>query len=348
MLSSCCVNCFLQRFPHLDHGVGVQLAVFQQALSCRGLLLRGQILDPWEQRHGFAAVVNALQIVIIQGRIIGEDGRQHALDGEAAAHGTVVVKTGLERGQQIPDVVPDVQEVGRKIRVQLGQLPEPSALEALVVGGDAGVHGDIPAQTFRNGTPGILAGLRQEFFMLQLAALLLNVVQGILEGDLLIGLRPREPGNGQLHGLEIQKIDGIVQGLQELPDALPVDVCAAIGQLEPDLTLLGAAQIGKRHGIGVGDDAITVEFEFLFAGHPVQIEHRMLRKMTGAVGPEGAMVRRFTPLGNILVRLVLLSKNFPGEQDLTGDQGRFQCDLVGHVDDLEQLLNIQLLAPDIV
>ena len=71
-----------QFFPHLDHCKGIQLAVFEQVVA-RCLLVFGRhVLDLWEYAHGFTAVVDAVEVVIVQSRVIREDRGEDALDRE--------------------------------------------------------------------------------------------------------------------------------------------------------------------------------------------------------------------------------------------------------------------------
>ena len=118
--------------PDLYHGVGVQFAVFQQIMACLFLLLRRHVLDFREDTHGLTAVMNPLQIVVIQRRVIREDGRQNALDGKRAAHGAIVIMTGLERHQQIHDVIPDIQQVFGKVRELFRQFRKALGMQEAV------------------------------------------------------------------------------------------------------------------------------------------------------------------------------------------------------------------------
>ena len=68
--------------PQFDHGVGIELAVFEQIVSGAGLLFRRHILDLREDGHRFGAVMNVLQVVVVERQVIGEKGWQHALDGK--------------------------------------------------------------------------------------------------------------------------------------------------------------------------------------------------------------------------------------------------------------------------
>ncbi len=80
-----------QLLPHLDHSVGIELAVFEQVVARGGLFVEGQILDEREKLHRLAAVMYALKIVIIEARIVGVNGGQDALDRERAAHRSIVI-----------------------------------------------------------------------------------------------------------------------------------------------------------------------------------------------------------------------------------------------------------------
>ena len=49
----------LKLLPHLDHSIGIQLAVLQQIVPGLCLFLRGHELNFGEDVHGLAAIVNA-------------------------------------------------------------------------------------------------------------------------------------------------------------------------------------------------------------------------------------------------------------------------------------------------
>ena len=77
------------------------------------LLLRCHILNFGEDGHCLTTVMDTLKIVIVQLRIVREQCRQHALNGEAATHSAVIVIPGLERSQQILDIGSDIQQMIR-------------------------------------------------------------------------------------------------------------------------------------------------------------------------------------------------------------------------------------------
>ena len=59
-------------------------------MSGAGLFFRAHILDLREDGHGFCAVVNALQVVIVECRVVRKDRRQDAFDRKGTAHCTVM------------------------------------------------------------------------------------------------------------------------------------------------------------------------------------------------------------------------------------------------------------------
>ena len=63
----CCLHIYspVEFLPHFDHGVGVELAVFEQIMSGAGLFFRTHILDLREDGHGLCAVMDVLQVVIV-------------------------------------------------------------------------------------------------------------------------------------------------------------------------------------------------------------------------------------------------------------------------------------------
>ena len=65
--------------PQFDHGVGIELAVFEQIVSGAGLFFQWHKLDLREDGHGLASVVYAFEVVVVKARIVREDRRKYAL-----------------------------------------------------------------------------------------------------------------------------------------------------------------------------------------------------------------------------------------------------------------------------
>ena len=108
---SICVVILIVLFPSYNavivrkHKNTLRYSVFEQIVSGAGLLFRRHILDLREDGHRFGAVMNVLQVVVVERRVVREERRQYAFDRETAAHGAVVVVPFLERRQQIPDIL---------------------------------------------------------------------------------------------------------------------------------------------------------------------------------------------------------------------------------------------------
>lgn len=165
------------------------------------LLLRLHVLNLREDRHGLAAVVDALQIVIVQIRIVREDGGKNALDRKRAAHRPVVIIAAQKRYQQIDNIAFNLKQVFGQVRELTCQFLQSAAFKGFVICCDADIRGDIPDQRFRNAPTRVLAGGSQKLTVLYFAARLFNVVQRILERYLLIG----GPGNKGMIGCIVSK-----------------------------------------------------------------------------------------------------------------------------------------------
>ena len=165
------------------------------------LLLRLHILNLREDRHSLSAIVDALQIMIIQIRIIREHGWENALDRERAAHRAVIIIAAHKRYQQIDNIAFNPKQVLGQIRKLICQFLQSAAFKGFVICCDAYIRGDIPDQRFRNAPTRVLAGGSQKFTVLYFAAWLFNVMQRILERYLLIG----GPGNKGMIGCIVSK-----------------------------------------------------------------------------------------------------------------------------------------------
>lgn len=110
------------------------MTVIQEGFTGSFFFLRTHILEFREQSHGHPAVLACLiQSMIVQVRVIGEEGRQNALDGERASHSWQVVIPFAERNQEVLDIVLDGEKVIGKIREQFCKLGKAGTFEALVI-----------------------------------------------------------------------------------------------------------------------------------------------------------------------------------------------------------------------
>ena len=105
------------------------------------------MLDKGEEGHGVATILTTLvEVVIVEARLIGEEGWQHTLNTERAMHGWHIIEAALERHQQILDVVANVHQVDGEIGIERCQLLDATALETFVVGQRADIHRNILAE----------------------------------------------------------------------------------------------------------------------------------------------------------------------------------------------------------
>ena len=196
----------------------------------------------------------------------------------------------------------------RQVREGVGQFPQATTLEHLVVSQRAYIHRDIPAESFGNVPAGILAADAQELLVEQGSTFVFDDMQRILEGNLLVGLCPRVLRNGILLRLEIQEIQRVGQLVQEGLDALGIDVVLVL-QRTLDLHVLDGAEVVVPQ-IFESNLAVVVAFQFLAEGESsttlaaIDIEDRRLGQMSGAILPERTVVRIVTLQAEIGVRLV--------------------------------------------
>ena len=124
-----------QFLPHLHHREGVELAVAEQGFAGCGGFRWSHLGDGREEVHCVTAVLaEVAERVVVQRRIIREQGREDALDAEGAAHSRDIVVTGTERVDEVLDVVGDIAKMVRQRRESVGQFPQAAALESLIVG----------------------------------------------------------------------------------------------------------------------------------------------------------------------------------------------------------------------
>ena len=333
-----------QFFQHLHHREGVKFAVAQQRLAGRCLLGGPHGGDARVDVHRLAAVVyRSLQVVIVEFGVVGEEGRQHRLDGESAAHGRIVAVSFLEGCQQVDDMAADVQQVRTQIWKDLRQLAETAAFEFLVVSGHTGVLGDVAAELFAQRPLRVVHRVAQKLAVLQTAIGVFDV-QRVLERNLLVGARAVEGRNNGLHRLEIQMVNRVVQRVQEFAQCGFVDMCGAV-QRAVHLHLLHRRKLdaGFDH-IGKRDDAVMYMFQLLVKRTPVEIENGGL--VVGEPALAHTVAHKSAAVGLVAVRpdghdrfCRIIQHGF-GLHAIDGHLGVFHLHRLGDVVDAEQLLDI--------
>ena len=152
---------------------------------------------------------------------------------------------------------------------------------------------------------------------MKLPVLALDIVQGILEGDLLVGFRADITRHGVLDRLEIKEIQRIFQRGNELPDLLDNDDVSAVMQCAVDLAELDGVmliefrlpELFKGHRTGI------IAAQLLIKMHVDKIEHVRFRQFPRAVSPIGADIRLMAGHGKIDGRLVGLIKIPLGDKE---------------------------------
>ena len=93
---------FPQLLPQLHHCQRVEAAVVEQCSASFLLLFWLHKLYLRKNAHCLAAVLNTTtEVVIVELRIIGEQCREHLLDGERTVHGWQVIIAGTERIEKV-------------------------------------------------------------------------------------------------------------------------------------------------------------------------------------------------------------------------------------------------------
>ena len=138
---------FPQLLPQLHHRQRVEAAVVEQCSASFLLLFRLHKLYLRINAHCLAAVLNTTtEVVVVEFGIIGEQCREHLLDGERTVHGWHIVIAGTERVEKIHNVGFDVEKMRRQVGECLCQFLQTRTLESLVVGCGADVERDVLAE----------------------------------------------------------------------------------------------------------------------------------------------------------------------------------------------------------
>ena len=178
---------------------------------------------------------------------------------------------------------------------------------------------------------------------MKLPALALDIVQGILEGDLLVGFRADITRHGVLDRLEIKEIQRIFQRGNELPDLLDNDDVSAVMQCAVDLAELDGVMIEfrlpelfKGHRTGI------IAAQLLIKMHVDKIEHVRFRQFPRAVSPIGADIRLMAGHGKIDGRLVGLIKIPLGDKEQFFNLPALLSGGLRNVGNTEELVELQL------
>jgi hypothetical protein len=177
--------------------------------------------------------------------------------------------------------------------------------------------------------------------MLQGTAFGFYVVQGILENDLLEWAHIIIGWDGRLEGFEIQKIKGIGDLSQKIPDAGDVDMGRTGIQFVLDLQVMLWRQQIASVQVREGHNAFVIAFECGSALQSSYIEHIGLRQMLGAVDEKAAGVWGETMGADVIGGLTGLLHVFADVVDIVGDiQLKLLC-FFGDVHNGKQLMDIQ-------
>ena len=112
-----------QLFQNFHHRPGVEFAIAQQGFASFFSVFRAHILDFREDSHSVVAVLHtAGEVMVVKTRVIGEQSRQHTLDGKRPSNGRNIVITSLEWVDEVFYVIPDVQQILCKVWKNIGEL----------------------------------------------------------------------------------------------------------------------------------------------------------------------------------------------------------------------------------
>ena len=200
--------------------------------------------------------MDAFEVVIVQSRIVREQGGQDVFDRIRTLHGAGVVPALPEGDHQILDVIVNVHQVIRQVWIQRRQSLDAAFFKAHIVSRGADVQRNIPAEPLRQLPPRVLARVGQVFRVLQLAALVLNPMQRVLEGDLLEGLGIVIERDSRLEGLEVQEVQRIGQPGEEGPDGVSLDCRGLIEQFMLDLLIRFCVELVTAVEIRKGDQPL--------------------------------------------------------------------------------------------
>ena len=176
----------------------------------------------------------------------------------------------------------DVQQVGGQIGERRCQFSNTTAFKTLVVGGYAGILGDVAAQLLGQSPLRVVYRVAEELAMLQTAVGMFDV-QRVLERDLLVGMGAVKGRHDGHHRLEIQMVDGVGEGGEKFAQSLLVNVWGVV-QRAFHLHLLHRGQFNAGFGdVGERDDAVFLVFQLLVERTSVEVEN------AGFVGGDAAL-----------------------------------------------------------
>ena len=293
--------------------------------------------------------MNVRKVVIVEVGIIGKERRQHLFDGKAPLHCPVVHKPVAEYVQKVVNVITDAQKPLREVGKVLCKFLDARALKCLVVGKHARPRRDIRDQTLCERAARVRGFVCEKFFVEKFPIRMLQIVQRILKGNLLIGSDAVIERNTRLKGFEVEKVQRIGERIQERPDAELIDARGELQLFKLHLTALRGVEFDAAlYNVIKRDDPLIVVLIRLFCCDAIEIEYAGRRQIALAVLAVDTVIRLAAVHSEILFRLLLLRKICLCKCRLCRDvrvKGRNRrSDIV----DAEQLVNLHVALPHIL
>ena len=159
---------FTQLLPNLHHSQSVELAIFQQRLPGGILFSVGiHLCDFRIDGHGVTSVLHtALEIFIVELRIIGLHSRLHLRDAERPFHLRQIHHLLSERLDKIHDMIADVEQMVAQVGIGGSQIFQTIAFKILVVSRSTYALWNLLTQLLCEGTARIADRVTQELGVL--------------------------------------------------------------------------------------------------------------------------------------------------------------------------------------
>ena len=139
----------LQLLPNFHHCPRIEFAIAEQSLTTGCGFFGWHLLNARDDGHGIATILHAgIKVVVVEFRVVGEEGWQHTLDAERATHCWHIVVAFAERVEEVKDMVGYVQEVDSEVGIERCQFTQTATLKLLIISKGAGIHGNISVQFF--------------------------------------------------------------------------------------------------------------------------------------------------------------------------------------------------------
>ena len=222
------------------------------------------------------------------------------LDAERAIHLRQIDHLLAEGFDEVDDVVGNVVQVVGQVGIGFCQLAQTTTLKTLVVGSGADAFRYVTTKLFGQLATRVTDGVAQIICVMKFASFFFYPMERVLEGYLCIHLCPVVLRNGILHGLEVEEIKRVGEGLEELANLFRRHQLCVV-QEGTHLHLLYLVKLLVHQVLEI-DLALIVQLALLLEVHTVEVEDIGLLHTFCAIPEETAIVWLVAVNGYGLIR----------------------------------------------